>query len=194
MNSPFRTTMNNYTDIQIGHDSKMPVAMMGQRFDGSCPFLSLGKCMVHDYKPVTCALFPVGRMIRTDTREIRYFLQEKGPHSKCKHSNKAYTLREWLDSFNLLDSDKDIFAWTDGITDLSNSKAITWYRNNYDKLEQRTREIIFNILLGVIYFKYDISLPFAEQITDNIKQIITIMDNDFNKAFYINKDAGNDTE
>jgi len=175
--------INNYTDIQIGHDSKMPVAMMGQRFDGSCPFLSLGKCMVHDHKPVTCAFFPVGRIIRTDTREIRYFLQEKDPRSQCKHGDKTYTLREWLEGFNLLGSDEDTFAWTDGITDLSNSKAITWYRENYDKLEQRTREIIFDISAGALYLKYDLDKPYAEQVKSNVQEIIMILDIAFDKSF-----------
>ena len=151
---PTVEVVNKYADIHIGHDSKMPVAMMKQRFDGSCPLLSLGRCVVHDHKPLTCALYPIGRVIRTDTKQIRYFLQEKDPGSRCKHGNKTYTLREWLDSYNLLDSDKDTFAWTDALTALSNNKVITWYRNHYDNLEQRTRDMILNISAYIFQVRY----------------------------------------
>lgn len=64
-----------YCEYYIGSNSRMPIVRLKPR--GSvqrCPLLKDRKCSVHKAKPVVCAMFPIGRGIRTegDVEKIRF--------------------------------------------------------------------------------------------------------------------------
>ena len=68
-----------YCEYYIGSNSRMPIVRLKPR--GSvqrCPLLKDRKCSVHKAKPVVCAMFPIGRGIRTEGDV------EKNPLSECE--------------------------------------------------------------------------------------------------------------
>jgi hypothetical protein len=173
---PMAAVVDKFAHMYVGCDSKMPVAMMKQRFDDSCPLLSLGRCVVHDHKPVTCAIFPMGRMISNEDRQIRYFLQESDPNGLCKRGSTTYTLRSWLEKFNLTTCDEDTFAWYDALFALNDIEIVKWYKENYDSLQPKTQQIIWQVIAMMLYIDYDIDKPYAEQVYANISKFKVTME------------------
>ena len=71
--------------------------------------LKKGQCIVHEGKPIVCAMNPLGRMLIynevTDQQEFRYFLRE----DDCVGGKgQEQTVQEWLDKYGLEEYDESI--------------------------------------------------------------------------------------
>ncbi|MDE7352960.1 MAG: YkgJ family cysteine cluster protein [Acetatifactor sp.] len=65
-------TIEQYCETYIGVDLRMPIVRLKPR--GSvqrCPSLKNHKCSVHKAKPAVCAMFPIGRCLKMDEKEVK---------------------------------------------------------------------------------------------------------------------------
>ena len=74
---------------------------------GHCPLLENNKCVVHECKPVVCAMYPIGRTICIDTsvknskdmnvKDIEFLFT----HPIRCGKTETHTVREWLTQFGI---------------------------------------------------------------------------------------------
>lgn len=74
----------------------------------TCGFLSpQGRCLIHDFRPGFCRLFPLGR-IYDDEGDFKYFIQVH----ECPYPNKTkIKVKKWLGIPNLSKYEKFIKDW-----------------------------------------------------------------------------------
>jgi hypothetical protein len=157
--------INKYTEWYIGSSSNLPVVILKERQDGSCPLLRKGKCMVQEDKPIVCAIYPLGRMfIAGEEEDFGYFQQ---PFSCGFKNGKEHTLKEWLDKFKVYDWDEASILW---------AKTIARCAMAMQDTHQDTPLFagILSVLLNVFYIAYDIEKDYLEQFKSNIQKMETI--------------------
>lgn len=86
-----------YCENYIGSDSRMPIVRLKPR--GSikrCPLLKDRKCSVHKAKPAVCAMFPIGRCIRFENKNVKIRLQCMEPNTFSQILDVATILKRTL--------------------------------------------------------------------------------------------------
>lgn len=146
----------------IGDTSHLPVLVLKERLDGSCSLLRKGRCMVHQDKPAVCALFPLGRFSDLRDGSFHYFVNPRS----CQHGKsdgKEWTLQEWLDEFNICESEKLTSAWNRLIG------GVTMVTFKMDK--EKIKGPLLDALLGALYLDYDTSVSYIEQVESHMEQL-----------------------
>ena len=181
MSKELKVSITDFIDVYcekyIGSDSHMVIVRLKPR--GSikrCPLLKEQKCMAHKAKPTVCALYPLGRAFMFkenkspddfNVDDIEYIYN--GEH--CG-DNESYTVREWLELFNIPTKDEFFVSW---------QKAILKVMNTISKIQAKPNtECILDILWTVIYvqlyLKYDTDKDFMEQFEKNKAELFKILD------------------
>lgn len=161
-----KEVVTKYTSGYVGGSSKLPVLILKERLDGSCSLLRNGKCMVHENKPLVCAIYPLGRYYLPAERRFGYFQQ-----NICCGIDEKHTLEEWLDVFNVHEWDTASSLWATVVTKLA--------EQTMKIKEPETIEKMANILAVVLYYDYDTNKSYTDQLARNI---FNLMD-DKNKTF-----------
>lgn len=143
----------SYCEAYIGGDTNLPIVRLKPR--GSvqrCPLLKERKCMVHQAKPSICALFPLGRTLRTESEETpapdfsnvrtEYFFSNPG----CGDKSETHTIREWLNSFHILEEDEIFKKWSCLLTKVS--PALTCLK---EKIDAEVMNTLWDAILFVLY-------------------------------------------
>ena len=162
-----------YCETYIGDDSRFPIVKILPR--GAvrhCPLLKDRKCSVHKAKPTVCAMFPIGRCIRMDkkqmdditTQDIRYILDPPG----CGDKSEIHTVREWLQSFNLPLEDEFFVTWNRCLMKLS---AL------FKKLEKKPvhMDLVWQGTLVLLYLLYDTEQDFMPQFVSRTNEVMEMM-------------------
>lgn len=100
--------IKRYCDSYLGDTSHMPIVrIVPHDAAGHCPLLKNNKCVVHECKPVVCAMYPIGRTICIDTsvknpkdmnvKDIEYLFT----HPIRCGKTETHTVREWLTQFGM---------------------------------------------------------------------------------------------
>ena len=164
--------IKRHTEWYVGANSHLPVVILNTKNDGSCTFLrkakrklqgdkSIGKCKVHDDKPIVCAIYPLGRMfIAGEEENFGYFQQ---PLSCGLKSGKEHTLKEWLEKFRVYEWDEASILW---------AKTIARCAMTMKDIKQDSAlfEQLITVLLNVFYVAYDIEKDYLEQFKSNIEK------------------------
>ena len=99
--------LSKYCDMLPGGESMLPLVILKERLDGSCSFLKKGKCIIHEAKPIACALQPLGRLLmlneETGEQEFRYYLKE---FSCAAGRDESVKVQDWLDRFHIEEYDE----------------------------------------------------------------------------------------
>ena len=143
----------------IGPDSKLPIATLRERLDGSCSLMRKSKCTVQKLKPVVCALFPIGRMYMMQTDEYRYFTQPSGCLGAT--GGTEHTVREWLADFDIEKRDAMSKAWHKLFT----SASMCMRRMKH--LSEDDARSYHNFLVITLYLNYPVEVPFIEAVQKN---------------------------
>ena len=153
------------TTYYLGDQSHVPLYTLTERDDGSCRLLRKGRCMVHSDKPAVCALFPLGRI--TDARDgsITYFFTR--PNCPGANSERIWTLKEWQDEFQLLDTEADANAWS--------ALVVTVSRVTARMQERQITTDMIDDMKKALYTNYDTSKPYIEQAEENKREIEKII-------------------
>ena len=72
---PPKVTARAFCRVYIGAVSGLPVLRLApvKEENGNCPFLTGGRCAVHEARPLVCALYPLGQEIGRNGRARYYF-------------------------------------------------------------------------------------------------------------------------
>ena len=162
LDMPPEEVIYNYGYVYIGQTSKIPLVSLRMRPDtNECPFLEKNRCKIHKGKPAACALFPLGRFAaRTDDNDVKisYILQPVD----CGTKDEEHTVREWMSSFNLEESEQFFFIWQDKAMQLSERM-----KKIIDDMPPRVQEMLINQITHFIYASYDIEKPIQPQLERN---------------------------
>ena len=154
---PVEKAILEHTKAHLGDATHALVITLKERLDGSCSLLRKGHCMIQDAKPAVCALFPLGRMMDMRSGEIIYFNNQ----DSCigGSTEKVWTLGEWLYMFHAEETEHMSAAWNKLFTGISALTAKMAVKNVTDEMQA--------VMAHVLYFNYDTSRDFYEQIEEN---------------------------
>lgn len=159
-----------YCETYLGETSRMVLVRLKPR--GSikrCPLLVGQKCSVHAAKPAVCALYPLGRGLKSGIeetgdllhREVQYIFQKPD----CGDASEEHTVRDWLKDFDFLSDEAYFKEWMQLAVD---------YGNAIKKIEATKMEGLVNAVatsvLGYIYLNYTTDKPFIPQFEQNDKE------------------------
>ena len=163
--------IKKYCDSYLGDTSHMPIVrIVPHDAAGHCPLLENNKCVVHECKPVVCAMYPIGRTICIDTsvkdpkdmnvKDIEYLFTHP---IRCGKTEK-HTVREWLTQFGIPIEDEYFIQWHKTISILSPliQKAITKIR--VDSMNQ-----ILNIIFVKLYMEEECISPLQPMISIDLQ-------------------------
>lgn len=166
--------LKQYCEVYIGQDSRMPVVRLMPRGNVQrCPLLKDRKCMVHKAKPTVCAMYPIGRGVRYDTKknnaeiteeDIQYFFTNPG----CGDEDETHTVREWLESFGIPVADVFFAKWQNVVYQLSMS-----FRELEKSVSPKVMELFWNAAFGELYLEYDKDQEFLLQFEQNMERLIS---------------------
>jgi len=115
-----RDVIEKYTTTYIGGSSKLPLAVLKEReYDGSCSFLRAGKCSIQNDKPIVCRMYPLGRYFDPRDDSVNYFMIDGGAQCGNPDTAKTWTLKEWLDAFDIKKYDDDTLVWNQVLVNLT---------------------------------------------------------------------------
>jgi len=146
----------------IGDTSHIPVLVLKERMDGSCSLLRNGRCMVHQDKPAVCALFPLGRYGDLRDGSFHYFVNPRSCQPN-KSDGKVWTLQEWLDEFNICETEKLTGAWNRFIGGIT----MVTFKMKKEKIDGP----LLDTLLGALYLDYDTSISYIEQVESHMERL-----------------------
>lgn len=169
--------IKEYCDCYIGHDSRFPIVRLQPRgVNNACPFLIGKRCKIHECKPVVCALFPVGRIVAIknmpkDGEEPEYSAGYILQPVECGSMKKTNTVRQWLEKFGIPVDDEFYSKWN------ANMMHISKIINELEKTIQAQALLpLQNVLVELIYVRYDIEGEFLPQFIKNMEEARAIVD------------------
>ena len=161
------------TNCYLGEHSHAPILTLSERLDGSCRMLRKGKCMVQQDKPVVCAIYPLGRYQDSRDNSVHYFLNS----NTCigASGGKEWTLQEWLDAFHVDEVTEMSTAWNELFAGISARMC---------KLDETSISIeMREVMTMALYFNYDWSRPYIQQIEENKIEIERMFSDKFHIKF-----------
>lgn len=154
--------IKKYMNVKCGASTNIPVIYLRVRDDKSCIFLRKGKCLVHNTKPVNCAIFPLGRVVKVgdDKQSIMYF--NSGFKCKCGVERESQTLQEWLDEMHVSELDGMSYAWGKLM-----KTAMLGMQGGYD-------DELYRATLYELYINFDITQPYEAQAERNNEELTNL--------------------
>ena len=164
-----KDVIDRYCHFYIGTGSHLPVVLLkAVGRDKHCPFLQSNRCSIHISKPTVCALFPLGRFADASkgVGEMQFFLQ---PVS-CGGKDEIHTIREWLSSFDLLESNTWFQAWQNVILELS-----PLMNRLCKSLPEDVLNKAYSILFAEMYLAYQQNVDFLPQFKTNMEKVTELL-------------------
>ncbi len=179
-----------YTHIEVGSHSKIPMVLLRTSKNGFCPLLKFDikdggkfKCMIHEAKPGACANHPIGVLYgyakNSDggAKDIQFIKVDQCDNSA---SDEQHTVREWIKPY--LEHQEEIES-AHQIQSLATKYFDTrkfWFIAKTVQLlgelpgdeMPEMKDLPYNYLsqvIGITYANYDTSKPFIEQVEVNTK-------------------------
>ncbi len=167
-----------YCISYVGDQSKLPVvrlATVGP--DEQCPLLKNNRCIVHEAKPATCAMYPMGRYMdvhindpldkNPSSYKIKYILQ---PFA-CNDCSETFTVRDWLIANNVELEDEAYLHWNIAVLKLGRS-----VRRIEKLLPTKSMETLWKCLGVLLYMNYDHEVDLFSQLKENIQRSYELLD------------------
>ena len=146
-----------YTTGHLGETSHAPVVVLRERLDGSCSLLRTGKCTVHEFKPIACAVHPIGRVIDLASKKSIYIRQSGGCSGES--GGRTWTLNEWLDAWGLKELDEPSLAWNL----MAGGVAMVMHDIKTSKIDRDTIWMLYQQM----YSEFDTDKEFIPQVERN---------------------------
>ena len=161
--------IREYCEVYIGHDSRFPIVrILPRRSIRRCPFLKDRKCSIHKAKPTVCAMFPIGRAIKSESGQLDIEkLKEKGIQYilqpiTCGDDSETFTVRQYLEMFGLPVDDPFFFEWQSLLCSVS-----VFAREAEKKVSEKTMQLVWNTVFVCAYVSYDMDQQFIPQFMKN---------------------------
>ena len=169
--------IKRYCDTYLGDTSHMPmVRIVPHDAAGHCPLLENNMCIVHECKPVVCAMYPIrrtaciepndGEVAKLQTKDIRFIFNRPA----CNYSDESHTVREWLEQFNIPLEDEYFVQWYNTFFTLS-----PLIQKGIARLKINDMNQIINLIFVKLYLDYDLEQDFYPQFIANRDMMIKLM-------------------
>ena len=146
--------IERYCVVYDGKDSHMPIVKIDPVApDKACPFLRDRKCMVHQDKPLVCAVYPLARV--TGPEGPFYILK---PGVNCGGNDRTVSVRDWIGPVRNDESDEFSRLWFDVLNAISLPLAKKWKTFSSERKEE-----LSNLLYNLIYLNYNTKEAFLPQ-------------------------------
>ena len=157
---PPRITARAFCRSYIGAVSRLPVLRLAPvRAEGNnCPFLTGGRCAVHEARPLACALYPLGQEI-TREGKVAYYFQNTG----CGGREVRATLADYLDAQGIPEREPQDVLWAVRCMALE-QEAPSWEAALGPVILRRFQAK----LADALYYRYDLARPWPEQLEENL--------------------------
>ena len=176
-----RTTdeiIKRYCDVYIGGSSLIPIVRLKPTDLGNaCPLLRNKRCIVHNAKPIVCALFPLGRASAvsqegadvefTGCIQPKYFLQPV----TCGSQSQTHTVRSWLEMFRLPVEDEFYSLWTSMII----FAAYCFQSLKEQMVPDNMVDRLLNFTFQELYMNYDTNMDFISQFQGRLPELKAIL-------------------
>ena len=175
--------IDRYCDTYIGKDSRIPILRLNPvGASKTCPLLSNNNCKVHNLKPTVCALYPLGRVMVSETakenethdagsckpNEVQYILS----NNSCGSLKRKQTVRAWLTMYNVPIDDSFYYLWNQTIISLS--AAIKGLEGK-PGISAKVLDMLWEGMYMALYAKYDTKEEFNPQFESNVSKIQTVI-------------------
>ena len=151
--------IHKYCSINIGSTSCLPILHLNPvGKEEACPFIQNNLCIVHDFKPTVCALYPLARIAgRKEDDDILRIAYYKLP-VRCGTNEEKFTLKEWLETNHLEENCEWFVPWQQTVLllfgDMMNLKK---------KFPRKYVKIIQESVVHQLYLHYDLNKDFIGQ-------------------------------
>jgi Fe-S-cluster containining protein len=164
-----RTTdyvIERYCELYIGSSSRVPIVRL--KPGAQCPLLMGKKCVVHDVKPVVCALYPLGRAVNIYGAEPSriepiYIIQSV----VCGLPDQTQSIREWLERSGIPIEDPFYIKWNQIISLLAATIEIM----ESLKISEGLMERLWGAAAAALYYDYDAERDFMNQFAENTAKL-----------------------
>lgn len=156
---PPKITARAFCRSYIGAVSRLPVLRLApvRAERNNCPFLTGGRCAVHEARPLACALYPLGQTISLPDGTVSYFLQP----AACGEPIPGGTLAQHLEDSGVKAREPADIRWAAACLSLSE-----WLRET--PLTPLARKIALRRAEKALYFHYRLDAPFLPQLEENL--------------------------
>ena len=152
--------VDKYCDAYIGPDSHLPVVRIRPvPPDNSCPFLRNKKCIVHQDKPMVCAVYPLARIAQPGEPAPFYVLQ---PGNPCGGTDRTVTVRQWLGHLCSEEGEQTGMMWGELLALFVRALHFCW-----PQMPDEQKERFCSSLFVFLYLNYDVKEPFVPQMKAN---------------------------
>lgn len=159
--------VNQYCETYAGPDSYLPVVRIKPvPPDNSCPFLRNKKCVVHQDKPMVCAVYPLARISQPGEPAPFYVLQ---PGTSCGGTDRTVTVRQWLGHLCSEEGEQIGMMWGEILALFVRSLHPIW-----PQMSDEQKEEVCSSLFALLYLDYDIDAPFLPQLKINALRAVGI--------------------
>ena len=157
---PPKITARAFCRSYIGAVSRLPVLRLApvRAERNNCPFLTGGRCAVHEARPLVCALYPLGQEISPD-RAVRYYAQD----ARCGLAAPGGTAGGYLAAQGVLQREGEDVLWAVRCMALER-QAPGWEAALGPVILRRMQAK----LAEALYYRYDTARPWAEQFEANL--------------------------
>jgi Fe-S-cluster containining protein len=172
-NREIRDVIDDFRFI-IGANTGVPIFLMGSDQsspDDNCIYLKGGKCSIHDYSPIICRLYPLGRGCKIDTRDLsKSSVIYQHTDSLCPGNiiGKPHTVEQWLIEGKIDPAgDQESYIWWDFLSRVSTSMP------KKDSITEFERFMLAQTLAYPMYLNYDIHS--SDSVVDQMKENMSLL-------------------
>lgn len=143
--------IKSYGVVITGGSTGLPIILLKRDKFHRCVLLKDKKCSVHNGKPGACYLYPLGRVLSSNTedgvkQEVKYFMQKQ----LCrKHRLKETTVREYIGEKYLKQVDS-CSAWLDRYGKLA-SNVVGDFKEFISNTRVFVKPVVLNGLIETLY-------------------------------------------
>ncbi len=164
--------VDKYCHVYLSESSHFPIIRLEPTgADDRCPLLNGRRCMVHNAKPVVCAMYPLGRFLphqenkaEATVESIKYMKQ---PYT-CGRASGKQTVREWLESCGVSCEDDFSPKWNYVRNKLCSTIRYMEEANAKPSLFDR----FYTVVVVGMYYRYDMNQEFRPQFEANAQMLL----------------------
>lgn len=185
LNVKLRELLDKHVTISIGSNSGLPIAYLRSKTslvtgETLCTFLKKQdgayRCSVHQFKPVVCSLYPLGRLTAFDKNSNERILHYLYLGGDCSNENKENihnnTIDKWVKNREITER-----VFIDFSIEVSNLLKIINLQNFFDseKISINTKQGLQASLIALLYGNYDTDKDFLPQFESNMEELKDVL-------------------
>lgn len=149
----------------------LPYVTVSTDTNGACIFLNNTKCSVHTVKPAVCALYPLGRIFNSSSREYLYVFPR---NNACSGSGKSNPVpaEQWLRNAKITQDEKN-----HAVSESAYAEILSALR----QIKHRFHDDLFPYIIWAFYMNFDPQQNYAQQLEENMAILRPLLEEAKNK-------------